>query len=77
MNTYNSIWNTYNQTYNGNPPPSPYVIGTKEHVKVNNAPQNMKLYRISSNRTPFASEHLDNGYGTLNTVLGTTLGLKK
>ncbi len=74
-----SIW-TNIQSKNGINPPRPYVIGTNYSTldiisSVRRTREN-KISIINSNRLPYGVEHLDNGYGTLNTRLGTNLGKK-
>lgn len=71
-NVFNSQWATYNQTYNGVNPPNPYIIGNSNGVELSKG--NNNIVRIDS-RDPYAVEHLNNGYGTLQTKLGTSMGV--
>jgi hypothetical protein len=71
-NIYGSQWATYNQTYDGVNPPNPYVIPNQKFGPITKN----DIIRINS-RDPYAVEHLNNGYGTLQTKLGTNLGTRK
>jgi len=70
-NIYNSIWSPI-LNYEGVNPPNPNTIPLSKYVNKDGS-----IIRISSNRNPYAVEHLNNGYGTLDQRLGTSLGTKK
>jgi hypothetical protein len=86
MNTSNplafSVYWTTDQNKNGTKPPNPQFIkkADPEYVQViTNLPSayvgiTNPVGVIQSNRTPYAVEHVNNGYGQLSTKLGTNMG---
>lgn len=73
-------WYTQNQTLNGLKPPHPN-LDFSDKLAYSALPevkptQSYNLLKINSDREPFAVQYLVNGYGGLNTRLGTSMGSK-